>query len=82
MKTVAISREGCVGCQPREKSSASKGWNAVPKEWSTWQHSTADNSVCKQKCKSAEAYYSDIEREALAILHGLKKIHQYFSPTK
>ena len=80
-KTAAIFRYRCVGCQSRNKASASKGKMIVDsKEWSIWQHSAVANST--KSLTNMETHYSNIEREALGILHGLENFHHYCSTWK
>ena len=45
-----------------KNSSTSERQNAVPKEWSTLQHSPVVSSICKQVLTSVETCYSNIER--------------------
>ena len=50
-----ISRNRCIRCWSKSKSSANEGQHVVPKEWSTWQCNTAASSICEQepdKCRN------------------------------
>ena len=59
-------------CQIRRRSSAHEEWTAVPKDEAPdgsvlWQIPFASKSLT-----STETHYSNIETEALGILHDLK----------
>ena len=45
-------------------------WNEAPYNSALWLIPFRSNSLA-----SAESWYSNIEREALGILHGLQKFH-------
>ena len=65
-------------CKVRSWCSAGKGWNVVPKNWSTWQCSTVTNSICKQESHQCRnTVWQHWERDALGTLHGLEKCHYY-----
>ena len=49
----------------------------VPMRLSTWQHSALTYNICKQESYKCGNKVSNTEREALGILHGLKKFHYY-----
>ena len=81
LKTAPTFRDKCDETWFSGKSSASEGWNVIPKEWSFWCSHTMANSICKQKLNMFEIHYSNIEWEALNRLFGLEKFHYYcFTP--
>ena len=70
-KRTTIPRKRCNGCWTQRNSSASKGSNAVPKEWSTQQHGIATNSI---KSLTSAEHATVTSRESLGILYSVKKV--------
>ena len=51
--------------------------NVFHKGWGSWELTAAANSICKKNLTNAKMHYSNIERQALGILHGLERFHHY-----
>ena len=49
----------------------------MPKRYCSRQHHSLTHSIVSKSLTSAECRCSNIEREALGILHSLKKFHHY-----
>ena len=47
----------------------------MPRRYSSRPNHSVANHICKKSLASAEQRYSNIEREALGVPHGLEKFH-------
>ena len=52
----------------------------LSKRWGTWQQCPVTNFCYSKSISAAEKRYSNTEREALGILHDLKKFHHCYFP--
>ena len=76
----AVPRNRCIGYRSQSKSSACEGWNLVSKKWSPNNAALWPIAFVSKSLTSTETWHSYIQKEALDILHGLEKCHDYCFP--